>query len=186
MKRLPIVGVMGSAQEAYRDLAEPLGRLIAGLGYHLLTGGRTGVMESVSRAFCSVENRPGRSIGILPDGADANPFVEVPIYTQLSAESDASQEAWRWSRNHINVRSSTVVVALPGGSGTASELALAAAGPHKRPCLAFMGRDGRLPTFERLSDPEVIVAASGARIPVAMDISEVNTFLVSVASREKG
>ena len=33
------------------ELAEPLGRMLAAIGVHLLTGGGRGVMESVSRAF---------------------------------------------------------------------------------------------------------------------------------------
>ena len=46
------------------------------------------------------------------------------------------------SRNHINVLSSTAVVALPGGAGTVSEVCLAHA--YGRPVLVFHGEGGRL------------------------------------------
>ncbi len=176
MRRLPIIGVMGSSQEDSAELAGPLGQLIARLGCHLLTGGRGGAMEAVGSAFCSVEDRPGYSLGILPEGAAANPFVEIPIYTQLSAENERSSPGWRWSRNHINIRTSTVVIALPGGAGTASELELAAGGPHKRPCLAFLGAEGQIGQYQRTSEHEII-AENGLRIPVAVKVSEVEAFL---------
>ncbi len=176
MRRLPIIGVMGSSQEDSAELAGPLGLLIARLGCHLLTGGGGGAMEAVGRAFCSVEGRRGHALGILPEGAAANPFVEVPIHTQLSAENDPSSPGWRWSRNHINIRTSDVVIALPGGEGTASELELAAGGPHQRPCLAFLGAEGRVAQFQRTAEREAITG-NGLRIPVAVEISEVEAFL---------
>jgi predicted Rossmann-fold nucleotide-binding protein len=40
------------------------------------------------------------------------------------------------SRNHINVLSADVLIALPGGEGTASELALARR--YGRPAIAFV------------------------------------------------
>ena len=57
---------MGSGVRAHEELAAPLGRRLARLGVHLLTGGGSGVMESVSRAFAAVEERDGLVIGVLP------------------------------------------------------------------------------------------------------------------------
>ncbi len=138
--RLPIVGVMGSGARAHEDLAGPLGRRLARLGVHLLTGGGAGVMTSVSRAFAEVEDRAGRVIGVLPmadaagdPGAPAgypNPWVEIPIRTHLGRLG-----ADPFSRNHVNVLASDVVVALPGSSGTASEVALAIR--YGRPLVLF-------------------------------------------------
>lgn len=182
MRRLPIIGVMGSSQEDSAELAGPLGVLIARLGCHLLTGGRGGAMEAVGRAFCSVEDRRGYALGILPEGAVANPFVEIPVYTQLSAENERSNPGWRWSRNHVNIRTSTVVIALPGGAGTASELELAAGGPHERPCLAFLGAEGRIAQLQRTVEGEVITG-NGFRIPVAVEVSEVEAFLAKHLNR---
>ncbi len=129
LNRLPIVGVMGAGAHSHEELAAPLGRRLARLGVHLLTGGGTGVMTSVSRAFAEVEDRAGLVIGVLPlaeavGDPDApaeypNPWVEVPIRTHMGKLG-----ADPFSRNHINVLTSDVVVALPGSSGTASEVAL--------------------------------------------------------------
>ena len=140
MKKLPIVGVMGSGTRAHADLAAPLGRRLAALGVHLLTGGGRGVMASVSRAFAEVEGRAGLVIGILPnleqDGGSASPpgypnrWVELQIRTQLGKEGSEPD-----SRNHVNVLTSDVVVALPGSSGTASEVDLAIR--YGRPLILF-------------------------------------------------
>ena len=121
---------MGSGARAHEDLAAPLGRRLASLGVHLLTGGGRGVMASVSRAFAEVEGRAGLVVGILPhleaDGGPASPpgypnrWVELPIRTQLGKQGAEAD-----SRNHVNVLTSDVVVALPGSSGTASEVDLA-------------------------------------------------------------
>lgn len=140
MNRLPIVGVMGAGAHAHEDRAVPLGRRLARLGVHVLTGGGTGVMTSVSRAFAEVEDRAGVVIGVLPlavaDGGPAaggtypNPWVEVPIRTHLGKlGADPS------SRNHVNILTSDVVVALPGSVGTASEVGLSLR--YGRPVVLF-------------------------------------------------
>ncbi len=144
MNRLPIVGVMGAGAHAHEDLAVPLGRRLARLGVHVLTGGGTGVMTSVSRAFAEVEDRTGLVIGVLPlavaDGGPAaggdypNPWVEVPIRTHLGKlGADPS------SRNHVNILTSDVVVALPGSVGTASEVELSLR--YGRPVVLFGALD---------------------------------------------
>ncbi len=129
--RLPIVGVMGSHQREHARLADPLGEGIARMGAHLLTGGGPGVMARVSRAFAQVSRRRGLSIGVVPmdpdkDGASPrgypNAWVEVPIRTHLGAKG-VPGESLR-SRNSVNILSSDVVVALPGGVGTRSEVRL--------------------------------------------------------------
>ena len=135
---------MGAGARAHEDLAVPLGRRLARLGVHLLTGGGTGVMTSVSRAFAEVEDRGGLVIGVLPlseedggpgdQGEYPNPWVEVPIRTHLGKLG-----ADPFSRNHVNVLTSDVVVALPGSSGTASEVALAI--EYGRPLVLFGGLD---------------------------------------------
>ena len=131
--RLPIVGVMGSGVDACDDLADPLGRWLEQAGVHLLNGGGGGVMAAVSRAFHAVTPRAGLVIGILPGEADEmrhlakpgypNAWIDVPIYTHLPLSGADGMDAR--SRNPINVLTSDVVVALPGGEGTRSEVHLA-------------------------------------------------------------
>jgi uncharacterized protein (TIGR00725 family) len=140
-----IVGVMGSGVERHDALAAPVGTWLAEQGVHLLTGGGGGVMEAVSEAFARVPDRQGLVIGVLKgfpeeDGrvtlAAANPWVEVPIRTHLPLSG--SQGTDPRSRNHINVLTADLVVVLPGGDGTRSEVALAVR--YDRPVIAFLGR----------------------------------------------
>jgi uncharacterized protein (TIGR00725 family) len=139
---------MGSGTESHRERAAVLGRWLAREGVHLLTGGGGGVMSAVSEAFCEVPERRGLVIGVIPGGgresepasASAlrpgypNPWVEIPIFTHLPLSGRRGLEPL--SRNHINVLSSTVLVALPGGAGTASEVALALR--YRRPVIAHL------------------------------------------------
>ena len=152
MKRLPIVGVMGSGVRSHEGLAVPLGRRLAGLPVHLLTGGGRGVMGSVSRAFAGVEEREGLVIGVLPrpeEGSGrANRWVEVVVRTHLGRDGAVHD-----SRNHVNVLTSDVVVALPGSVGTASEVELSVR--YGRPVILF-GDLERARAFP----PEVATAAT--------------------------
>lgn len=107
---------MGGARVAKEvlDLARELGERIADQGWALLTGGRdAGVMRAAAEG---AKSRDGLTIGILPGDSrdEANAFIDIPIVTNLG---DA--------RNVVNVLSSDVVVALTGGAGTLSEIALA-------------------------------------------------------------
>lgn len=148
MKRLPIIGVMGSGREEHPRAAQ-LGAWLATRPVHLLTGGGKGVMTAVSRAFAESPERAGMVIGVLPSaGAKPEPeagypnaWVEIPIVTHLP-HSGKRGESER-SRNHINVLSSDVVIALPGGEGTASEVRLALR--YGRPLAAFIDRRDEIP-----------------------------------------
>lgn len=112
-----VVGVMGGGEEASREAcrqAYELGALVAAAGWVLLNGGRpAGVMEASARG---AREAGGLTVGILPGtrAEEASSHVDIPILTGMG---DA--------RNVINVLSSSVVVVLPGGAGTLSELALA-------------------------------------------------------------
>ena len=137
-QRLRIVGVMGSSTEPHTELARPVGRIIAQLGCHLLTGGGSGVMEEVCKAFCRTKPRKGLSIGILKGRlqiestgerqrfllapSPPNKWVELPVYTHLPLSGPRGRD--ERSRNHINVINPDVLVALPGQAGTYSEVTL--------------------------------------------------------------
>lgn len=112
LRRVP-VGVIGpkAATPEQLDLAETLGRRLAGLGLPVLTGGRGGVMEAASRG---AHEAGGLTIGIVPDdewGA-ANPFVAVPLASGLGP-----------ARNAVIARACEVLVAVGGEYGTLSEMA---------------------------------------------------------------
>ena len=109
------VAVVGSAScdAAVAALAREVGREIARRDVVLVCGGRGGVMEAACRG---AKEQGGTTVGILPGGdrSQANPYVDVAIPTGLGE-----------ARNVIIVRSADAVVAVSGGYGTLSEIALA-------------------------------------------------------------
>lgn len=172
--RRPIVGVMGSGSSEHADLAEPLGRWLAARGTHLLTGGGGGVMRSASRAFRAVEPREGVVLGILPGRAGPegyaafegypNEFVEIAIRTHL--DRTGSEGTHELSRNHLNVLTADVVVALPGGAGTASEVELAVR--YGKPVVLWLGERGAIEGLR----PDL-----AARLPAARTFEDLERLL---------
>ena len=163
MQRLPIVGVMGSGEHPHEEWSDPLGRGLANLGVHLLTGGGQGVMAAVARAFTTESPRTGLSLGILPGDRHGraptgypNPFVEVAIRTHLpdrGLQGDSER-----SRNHLNIATAQVVVVLPGGPGTASEARLALAGGTPVIGLGGGGASEGVPQVESVAEALEFVA----------------------------
>ena len=159
LDRLPIVGVLGSGTEPHSDRATALGLWLATQDVHLLTGGGSGVMETVSRAFHSVKERAGKVIGILPGAVDndghhppngyPNRWIEIPIHTHLPLSGSRGTE--QGSRNHINILTANVLVALPGSHGTASEIRIAV--EYQKPLVAFLHSREDIPELP----PEVLV-----------------------------
>jgi uncharacterized protein (TIGR00725 family) len=133
---------MGSGSDAHEPTSSQLGRWLAEEGVHLLTGGGGGVMAAVSRAFHETAGRKGLVIGVIPCAEDdparpkrgyPNDWVEVPILTHLPHSGTRGTEPT--SRNHINVLTADALIALPGGAGTESEIALAVR--YGRPIVVF-------------------------------------------------
>ena len=143
--RRRVIAAIGSGVVADPCCGE-VGRLIASLGFDLLTGGGRGVMEAVSRAFYETSPRRGIVIGVVPATVEPleaieqrtahggpveydvpagypNEWVELAIYTHLP--DTGLDGTLRSSRNHINVLSADAIVALPGREGTESEIWLA-------------------------------------------------------------
>ena len=111
-----VIGVMGPAacDPETAALARSVGRGVAERGGVLLCGGRGGVMEA---AADGARAAGGLTIGILP-GTSAkesppNPHIELAIFTGLGE-----------GRNWVNVCASDAIVAIGGGFGTLSEIAL--------------------------------------------------------------
>jgi uncharacterized protein (TIGR00725 family) len=106
------VAVIGPGDEPTVAAAE-VGRLLAERGAVLVCGGRGGAMEAACRG---AKEADGLTIGILPgsDRSDANPFVDVVLPTGLGE-----------ARNALVVGAADVVIAIGGGYGTLSEIALA-------------------------------------------------------------
>lgn len=144
MGTAPIIAVVGAAQCDGEALAaaEAIGRGVAERGWTLLTGGRTGVMEAASRGAAQAG---GLVVALLPgpDASAANPWVAVPLATGLGN-----------ARNAVLVQAASAVVAVAGGWGTLSEIALAR--KSGRPVVVV--GCGRSPLYPVL--PEVVAVAA--------------------------
>jgi uncharacterized protein (TIGR00725 family) len=109
------IGVAGASrpEEPLLALAETLGRRLAEAGATVLCGGGGGVMTAVARGAVEAG---GTTVGLLPgaDRAEANPHLTVALPTGLGE-----------GRNLLLVRASDALVAVGGGYGTLSEIALA-------------------------------------------------------------
>ena len=138
--RIPLVSIIGGAEctPAEAALAEEVGRLLARSGHGVVCGGRGGVMAAVCKG---VDQMGGVTVGLLPgeDDSEANPWVQIVIPTGLGE-----------ARNALVARAGAGVIAIGGGYGTLSEIALA---------LKWRQRVAGLQTWEidgvyRASDPE--------------------------------
>jgi uncharacterized protein (TIGR00725 family) len=110
------VAVIGAGEDVAQGVladAEAVGAQLARRGAVVVCGGLGGVMEAACRGARSVG---GTTVGILPgdDRLGANAWVTVALATGLGE-----------LRNGLVVRAVDAVIAIAGGYGTLSEIALA-------------------------------------------------------------
>ncbi len=109
------IGVAGASQPdaSLATVAETLGRRLAEAGATVVCGGGPGVMTAVCRG---ARTAGGVTVGLLPGGdrSGGNPYLTVALPTGLGE-----------GRNVLLVRASDALVAVGGGFGTLSEIALA-------------------------------------------------------------
>ena len=110
-RRIAVFGA-GICDEKIYQAAYEVGRLLAPRAI-VYTGGLGGVMEAASRGAVEAG---GLTVGILPGhrAEDANPYVLVPVVTDMGH-----------ARNVVLVRTVEAAIAISGGYGTLSEIALA-------------------------------------------------------------
>jgi uncharacterized protein (TIGR00725 family) len=120
------------------------------LGVIVVCGGLSGVMEAVSRG---VRRRGGVVIGILPgyDRSAGNRHLSVAIPTGLGH-----------GRNLLVAAAGDVLVALPGASGTLSEIAFALR--LGRPVVGLSAWGG-VPGVREVPDVPAAVAMVQAALP---------------------
>jgi len=111
----PYVAVIGAsdATETELDLARTVGAMLARAGVIVVSGGLGGVM----RASCEAAfNNGGTTVGLLPGEkrSDGNPFLSISVPTGLGQ-----------LRNGLVANVADAVIAIGGGWGTLSEIALA-------------------------------------------------------------
>lgn len=144
-RRRRLVAVCGESdpQTSLADLAFEVGRGIAARGAVLLCGGLTGVMEHAARG---ARDAGGTTVGLLPgdDPNEANAYIDIAIATSLGH-----------ARNAVIALTADGVIAVGGGLGTLSEIALALR--NGRPVIGI-----RTWRFERANqvEPTLPVAAT--------------------------
>lgn len=115
MNGVPYVAVVGDgeASAAVESDAEAVGRLLGERGAIVVCGGLGGVMAAACRG---AKAAGGLTVGILPGGdrSQAGRWVDVAVATGMGE-----------ARNAVIARTADVVVAVAGGYGTLSEIALA-------------------------------------------------------------
>lgn len=125
-----IIGSAGKISAPLRRIAEELAAELSARGFDLVTGGTDGVMRAVAKG-CANSTR-GRLLAIHPGWGNplqSNPWRQATVRTQLGT-----------MRNHLVVQAADLVVALGGGSGTLSEIAIA--WQLKKPIAALTGCGG--------------------------------------------
>jgi len=111
-KQKIVISVIGGStiSSKVEDLAQSVGKMIAGLGCILVCGGLGGAMEAAAKG---VKMAGGLTIGILPgkDKRDANSYIDIALPTSIG-----------YARNTIVACSADIIIALPGSFGTNSEI----------------------------------------------------------------
>ncbi|MEE8167787.1 MAG: TIGR00725 family protein [Candidatus Hydrothermarchaeales archaeon] len=112
MLQIAVIGSSDAAKEIY-DMAEEVGREIGRAGCVVVCGGLGGVMEASAKG---AKEEGGITVGILPgvDSSDANNYIDIKVVTAASH-----------ARNAIIARTADALIAVGGGFGTLSEIALA-------------------------------------------------------------
>ena len=116
----PLIAVFGGnrVDDEIAVLAEQLGCRLVDAGFRLVCGGLGGVMAALScGARASAHWSGAEVIGLLPgwtEDEQPNPWIDIPLATGMGSQ-----------RNNLVARVADAAIALGGGAGTLSEIALA-------------------------------------------------------------
>ncbi|MEW6534150.1 MAG: TIGR00725 family protein [Candidatus Auribacterota bacterium] len=111
-KQVVVIGGRDASAEQI-EIGYQIGSEIALRGFVTISGGKSGVMQAVSRGAA---DHGGIVIGILPgtEFDEANEYCSVVIPTGIG-----------YARNLVNVLSGDLIISIGGATGTLSELAYA-------------------------------------------------------------
>ena len=139
--RRPTVSVIGNAQLSDGDprllLARKTGKILVDYGFAVVTGGMGGVMHAaLEGGRSSSQWTPGHCISIIPGGE--------PDAERVSRAADIVIPTGLDHGRNMIIAQTDAVIAIGGGAGTLSEMALAWA--HRRLLIALRceGWSGRL------------------------------------------
>lgn len=158
--RITVIGSSGNISQKVEEIAWEVGREIAKADAVLITGGRGGVMNAVSKG---AKDGKGLTVGILPDSIleHANPHIDIAITTGIG-----------YARNFINVCSGDAIISISGGGGTLSEIGFAIA--LKKPLILLKGTGGVTDLIAR-----EISTMETTNIEVAENASEAIKLIIS-------
>jgi uncharacterized protein (TIGR00725 family) len=147
MGQIAVIGPADPTAEEY-ETARTVGFLIAGNHETVVCGGLSGVMEAASRG---AKEQGGLTIGIVPDTGNGNRYLDIVIRTGLGH-----------ARNALVAQSSDAVIAIGGGYGTLSEIAIAL----KTKCPVFGVKTWDIEGVMKCTTPEeaVLMAVRAARL----------------------
>lgn len=143
----PLIAVFGGnrIEPDVARLAEALGRALVDAGYRIACGGLGGVMAAVAcGARASARWTGAEVLGIMPGWTHdelPNPWIDIPLTTGMGS-----------LRNTLIARVADAAIALGGGSGTLSEIALAWHERRPLACLATSGGWAERLAGERLDE----------------------------------
>jgi uncharacterized protein (TIGR00725 family) len=135
-RKIQAVVIGDSYAEADKyEFAREIGRFLAGMKIVVITGGRGGVMEAVSKG---VFEKGGITIGILPSHNldDANDWCTVSIPTGMGH-----------ARNALTALAGDFIISIGGGAGTMTEIGFGRI--YHKPVIAVMKFGGWSEKFGR-------------------------------------
>jgi hypothetical protein len=147
MGQIGVIGAGNASPEEY-EAARTVGNLIAENHEILVCGGLTGVMEAACKG---ARERKGSTVGIVPDTGNGNQYLDIVIRTGIGH-----------ARNVIIVQSCDAVIAIGGGYGTLSEIAIAL--KTKRPVFGVKTCDIEGVIKCATSEEAVFMAVRAARL----------------------
>jgi uncharacterized protein (TIGR00725 family) len=143
------VGVIGPSEATTEQIeaAFRAGYALANAGMTVVCGGKGGVMQAVSKGC---HDAGGIVVGVLPEEDDqsANAYLTVALPTGMGE-----------MRNALIARSSACLIAIGGGVGTLSEIALGL--KMGKAVFAMLG-DIELQGVQRFDNVDDLVATSAA------------------------
>ncbi len=115
-----IIGIIGSSAPLCTDemynFTKDLAFQLAQKGYSIVCGGLGGVMEAAARGVKQANNHLANSLCIIPQSTPnhANQYCDYIIPTGMDR-----------ARNMLIINTAQILIAIGGGAGTLSEIALA-------------------------------------------------------------